>query len=196
MLNVMAALSNIGGALCCTPQSLADAHCFSAVQCSNTANIRERKTWTQSELCTWQNSIRGQEPQKCIYSVLAHEMDKRCAKFGWPPLSDVGAVMKPRRETHRNLQGWPKLVNRSQPLVGRSSPYCEDMWKRYCLRNFFLIVDTYLSCEDTAWQSCAIVCRWWIFGEFLCPAFSASRVQHISDMHSKFTLRPHRVKVW
>jgi len=26
------------------------------------------------------------------------------------------------------LQGCPKLANRSQPLLGRSSPYYEDMW--------------------------------------------------------------------
>jgi len=32
MLNVMAALPNIGGALCSTPQSLANAHYFTAVQ--------------------------------------------------------------------------------------------------------------------------------------------------------------------
>jgi len=32
-----------------------------------------------------------------------------------------------------------------------------------------------------------------IFGRFLRPVFSASRVQHISDMHSKFALRPHHV---
>jgi len=32
MPNVMAALSNIGGALCSIPQSLADAHYQSAVQ--------------------------------------------------------------------------------------------------------------------------------------------------------------------
>ena len=32
MPNVMVALSNIGGALCSTPQSLADTHCQSAVQ--------------------------------------------------------------------------------------------------------------------------------------------------------------------
>jgi len=31
------------------------------------------------------------------------------------------------------------------------------------------------------------------FGDFLGPAFSASRVQHISDLHSKFALRPHHV---
>jgi len=32
MTNVMAALPNIGGALCSTPQSLADANYYSAVQ--------------------------------------------------------------------------------------------------------------------------------------------------------------------
>jgi len=32
MLNVMAALPNIGGALCSTAQSLADTHYWSAVQ--------------------------------------------------------------------------------------------------------------------------------------------------------------------
>jgi len=32
MPNVMAALPNIGGALYSTPQSLADAHCWSIVQ--------------------------------------------------------------------------------------------------------------------------------------------------------------------
>jgi len=32
MPKVMAALANIGGALCSTPQSLADAQCYSAVQ--------------------------------------------------------------------------------------------------------------------------------------------------------------------
>jgi len=32
MPNVIAALSNIGGALCSTPQRLADAHYYSAVQ--------------------------------------------------------------------------------------------------------------------------------------------------------------------
>jgi len=28
---------------------------------------------------------------------------------------------------------------------------------------------------------------------FLGPAFAASRVQHLSDLHSKFTLGPHHV---
>ena len=39
MPNVIAALPNIGGALCSTPQSLADAHCWS-IPCSNAAKPR------------------------------------------------------------------------------------------------------------------------------------------------------------
>jgi len=34
---------------------------------------------------------------------------------------------------------------------------------------------------------------WRIFSDFLRPVFSASRVQHISDLHSKFALRPRHV---
>jgi len=52
---------------------------------------------------------------------------------------------------------------------------------------------TGLSCEDTARQSCTMVHRWWIFGDFLRPVFPASLMQHVSDLHSKFILRPHHV---
>jgi len=58
---------------------------------------------------------------------------------------------------------------------------------------FFPIVDIRLRCEDIVRQSCTMVPRWRKFGDFLGPAFSASHVQHISDMHSKFALRPHHV---
>jgi len=34
------------------------------VPCSNATNIGERKTWTQSECCTWQISVREQQPPK------------------------------------------------------------------------------------------------------------------------------------
>ena len=33
------------------------------------------------------------------------------------------------------------------------------------------------------------------FGDFLGPAFAASRVQHLSDLHSKFALGPHHVDI-
>jgi len=89
MPNVMAAQPNIGGTLCessvlpflvlrrkvwLTPTA--------GVPCSDAANIGERKTWTQSEFCTWRNSVRGKSPRKCIHNVPAQEMAKRRAKFG------------------------------------------------------------------------------------------------------------------
>jgi len=62
-------------------------------------NIGKGKTWTQSEYCTWQNSVRKQEPLKMHYSVSAQETAKHRAKFGWLPVSNIAAVTKPRRET-------------------------------------------------------------------------------------------------
>jgi len=135
-------------------------------------------------------------PRKCIYSyysVRAQETTKHRAKFGWPLLCHVGAVTLPRRETRWNLLGCPKLPNISQPLVGRRSPYCEDIWRRYCCLTFFPIVDTCLSCKDIARQLGAMVRRWRFFAQLLRPVFSPNRVQHISDLHSKFALRPHHV---
>jgi len=61
------------------------------------------------------------------------------------------------------------------------------------LNEFFPIVDTCLTCEDIAQQSCAMAPRWRIFSDFLRPVFSASHVQHVSDLHPKFALRPHHV---
>ena len=82
---------------------------------SNAANIGERKTWTQSEFCTLQNSARGKSPQKCIHSVSAQETAKRCAKSGSPPLSDVAAVMKPTCETCSGAQAGKPISAANDP---------------------------------------------------------------------------------
>jgi len=108
------------------------------VTCNNAANIGERKTWTQSDyFAPGKIPLRGKSPRKCTYSVPAQETAKHCAKFGWFPLSDVDAVTKSRRKTPWNLLGCCKLTNRSQPLVGRSSPYCEKMLGRCCCLTTF-----------------------------------------------------------
>ena len=114
------------------------------------------------------------------------------ANFGWRSLLDCCAVTLPRCESRWNLLGCPKLPDWSQPLVGRSSPL---LWGHLvrdiaALTSYFPIVNTCLSCEDTAWQSCTMLRRWRLFGDFLRPA---SRVQHVSDLHPKSALRPHHV---
>jgi len=137
----------------------------------------------------WADAQRDGHPAECRWHPLFN-----AAKSGWRPVLECRAVTLPRRKTRWNLQGCPKLANRSQQLVGQSSPYYEDMWRRYCCStSFFPIVDTCLSCEDIARQTCGMVPRWQLFGGFLHAVFSASRVQHVSDLHSKFTERPHHV---
>ena len=140
-----------------------------------------------------------------IQHTIQHQRDGRpaeyrwrplfnAAKFGWRPLLECRAVTLPRRETRWNLLRWPKLTKQSQPLVGRSSPYYNNMWALLLLNKFFFpIIDTCLSCRDIARQSCAMVRRWRFFASFLRPVFPASCVQHISDLHSKFALGPHHV---
>ena len=61
------------------------------------------------------------------------------------------------------------------------------------LNKFFPIVDTCLNCEDIAQQTCGMVRRWQFLATFLRPVFPSRRGQHVSDLHSKFTLGPHHV---
>ena len=134
MPNVMVALPNIGGALCSTPQSLADA--TTRVPCSNAAKTRN-------------------------------------------PLKFAG------------------VPQTNETISAASGPKFTILWEHVeeilLLNRFFPIVDAYLSCEDIARQSCAMVPRWRFLATFLRPVYAASRVQHISDLHSKFTLGPHHV---
>ena len=117
----------------------------------------------------WVNAQRDGRPAEYRWHLLFN-----AAKFGWLPLLECCAVTLPRCKTRWNLQGCPKLLNRSQPLVGRSSPYYEDTWRRYCcLTTFFPIVNICLSCEDTARQSCAMVSRRQFFASFLRAVFPA-----------------------
>ena len=137
----------------------------------------------------WANAQRDGRPAEYRWRPLFN-----AAKFGWRPLLECRAVTLPRHETCWNLQGCPKLTKWSRPLVGRSSPYYGNMWRRdCCLTSFFPIVDTCLGCEDIARQSCGMVPRWRFLATFLGAAFSAIRMPHISDLHSKFALRPHHV---
>ena len=78
----------------------------------------------------------------------------------------------------------------SAVIVCRSSPQYEDVWRRYrYLTSFFRLQIHALAAKIQPDK----VVRWCQNGDFLRPVFSASCVEHISDMHSKFALRPHDV---
>jgi len=140
------------------------------------------KTWM------WANAQRDGHPAEYRWRPLFNT-----AKFGWRSLLECRVATLPRGETCWNLLGCPKLDNRFQRLVGWRSPYWENMWGHCRLTSLFPIVDMCLSCEDIAQQSCAMVHRWQIFGNFLGPAFPVSCVQHISDLHSKSALKSHHL---
>jgi len=90
------------------------------------------------------------------------------------------------------LAGVPQT---DKPISADCRPKFTILWghleKTLLLNKFFPIVDMCLSCKDVARQRCTIERRWRLFGVFLRPAFSASRLEHVSDLHPKFALRPH-----
>ena len=143
------------------------------------------RSGNRTELDTWANAQRDGRPAEYRWRPLFND-----AEFGWCPLLECRAVTLPRRETCWNSQGCPKLLDRSQPPVGRSSPFCGDIWRRYCcLKSFFRLSIHALVVKIKPDK----VVQWCLDGDFLCSVFSASRVQHVSDLHLKLALRPHHV---
>jgi len=86
----------------------------------------------------------------------------------------------------------------NEPISAASGPKFTILWGHVeeilLFNKVFPIVDMCLSCEDIARQSL----RWCPDGELLAilrPVYSAIRVQHVSDLHPKFALRPHHVYI-
>jgi len=134
MPNMMAALPNIGGALCSTPQSLLTP--TTRVPCSNAAKTRNPLQFTGVPL-TRQRISAASGPKFTI--LLEHVEEVLLFKTIFS-----GCRYMPQLRRYRPT----KLYDGAQMA---------HFWR------------------------------------FLGPAFSASHVQHISDMHSKFALRPHHV---
>jgi len=191
MPNVMAAQPNVGGALCkrsVIPFQKVWPTPAAGVPCSNAANIGEGKTWTQSEFCIWQNSVRGKSRRKCIIQCSSPGDGQTSCKVWLASGVQRRCSNEAKTRSPLKFAGVPQTVklNRSQPLMGRVSPYCEDMWRRYCRNEvFFPTVDTCLICEDIARRICVMVRRWRFLAQFLRSVFSASCEQHILDMHSE-----------
>ena len=98
MPKVMAAQPNIGGAFCWM--------LFNQTQIFAPGKI----------------PLGGKSSLKCIYSVRAHETAKHRAKFGWLPLSDIGAVTK------RNLLKFVAVPQTRQPVSRVSGPKFTMLW--------------------------------------------------------------------
>ena len=134
------------------------------------------------------------------------QRDRRPAEHRWRPLFNAAnfcgcplldcCVCSSAAKTRKQLKlaGVPQT---GKPISAASGPKFTILWEQLedilLLNKFFLIVDTCLSCDDIGRHSCAMVPRRRFLATFLGPAFPASLVQHISDLHLKFALRPHHV---
>ena len=96
------------------------------------------------------------------------QRDGRPVKYRWRPLFNAAVWLTPTSRVPcsnaaktRNLLKFAGVSQTNETISATSgSPYCKDMWRRYCcLTSFFRIVDTCLSCEDIDRQSCAMVRR-------------------------------------
>jgi len=122
-------------------------------------------------------------------------MAKHRAMIGWPPSSDAGSATKPRHKNMLKFAGVPQTFLPVSAISGPSSPYCEDMWRRYwCLTSFFSDCRYMPSLRRYSLTTLSDGAQMAIFAYCLHPVFSASSMQHISDLHSKVALRPHHVR--
>ena len=89
-----------------------------------------------------------------------------------------------------------RMLQTNKTISAASGPKFTILWghveKYCCLTSFFRLSIRALVAKIYPDK----VVRWCPDGDFwrlLCPAFATSRVQHLSDLHSKFALRPHHV---
>ena len=132
------------------------------------------------------------------------QRDGRPAEYRWRPLFNAAVWLTSttrvpcsnaaKTQNPMKLAGVPQT---NETISATSGPKFTILWGHVeeilLLNKFFPIVDTCLSCEDIAQQSCGMVPRWRFLATFWGSAFAASRVQHLSDLHSKFALGPHHV---
>ena len=104
-----------------------------------------------------------------------------------------------QRDSRPAKYRWRPLFNAAKFGSAASGPKFTILWGHVeeilLLNKFFSpIVDTCLSCEGmycpTKLCDGAQMAYFW---RLLGPAYPESRVQHISDLHSKFALGPHHV---
>ena len=147
---------------------------MSSFVCISLSSVSRNALWTRM----WANAQRDGCPAKYRWRRLFNVAD-----FGWRPLLECRAVTLPRRESRWNLQGCPKLANRSQPL---------DYIMMTCGGDSLTIFFRLSIHASAAKIQPDKVVRWCQNGDFCFLYFSEPRAAHL-DMHSKFALRPHHV---
>jgi len=141
------------------------------VPCSNAAKIRERKTWTQSEFCTWKNSVTGPELPKMYTSCTSPGEGQTLCKVWLASVERHRCSNAAKTWNPLKFAGVPQTTGSIAAANGPSSPYCGEIWRYCCLTSFFLTVDTCLSCEDIARQKLWLWCPDANFWRFFCVLY-------------------------
>jgi len=135
----------------------------------------------------WANAQRDGRPAE--YGVAP---SVQCHKVWLTPTTRVPCSNAAKTQNPLKFAGVPQTTRSISAASGlKFAILWVHMEEILLLNKFFPIVDTCFSCEHIVQQSCAMVLRWRFFADFLSPVFLASRVQHVSDLHLKFALRPH-----
>jgi len=199
MPNVMAALPNIGGALYksslipflvpCRKDWLTTS---ARVPGSNTANIGERKTSTQSEFYTGQNSLIGARAAENVHIIMYQP--RRRPNIVQSLLTSVERRRCSNETNTRYPLKFAGVPQSGKPISAANGPKFTILWRHVDdILLFKTIFRLSINALIAKIQPDKAV-RWCQDGDFLAmfcePVFSTSRVQHISDLHSKFTLRP------
>ena len=149
------------------------------------------------------NTESNQSKSKTTRMWANAQRDGRPAEYRWRPLFNAAVWLTPtagvpcsNAAKTRNPLKFSGVPQTTGSISAASGPKFTILWRHLeeiLLLKFFPIVDTCRSCEDIARQSCGMVPRWRFLSTFLRPVFAASRVQHISHLHSKFALGPRHV---
>jgi len=146
---------------------------------SETAEIRRRKK-ERKKTRMWTNALRDGRPVEYGWRPLFN-----AAKFVLTLTTRVPCRNAAKTRNQLTLAGVPKTRQQISAVSGLKFSILRQHVEEILLFNkIFPIVNRCLSCEDMTRQSCVMVRRWRIFGDLFSPAFPASLVHHISDLHS------------
>ena len=129
------------------------------------------------------------------------QRDGRHAEYRWRPLFNAAVWLTPttrvpcsnatKTRNPLKVPGVPQTNKRISAASGRKFTILWGHVGEILLLNKFFFRLSIHALVAKIWPDKVV--RWCRDDDFLRPVFAASRVQRISDLHSKFALRPHHV---
>ena len=129
------------------------------------------------------------------------QRDGHPAEYRWRSLFNAAVWLTPTTRVPcsnaaktRNPLKLPGLPQTNETISAATGPKFTILWghvEDISLLNKFFFGLSIHALVAKIWPHKVV--RWCRDGDFLRPVFAASRMQHISDLHSKFTPGPHHV---